>query len=99
LYGKVLYLVNLTSLSPNSKLEDFVQDIFTSFYLNVDCLLWKGLLLFLRIQRDWRGVGIRVSYQIKRKRERKRRVARKKKETLTLFLIYTWNYVFIIYLP
>jgi hypothetical protein len=38
---------------------------------------------------DWRDVGIRVSYQIKRKRERKGGV-RKKKKNLTLFS-YTRN--------
>jgi hypothetical protein len=31
LYGKGLYLGNLTSLSPNSKFEDFMQDYFSFF--------------------------------------------------------------------
>jgi hypothetical protein len=30
-YGKGLYLKNLTSLSPKSKLEDFMQDYFFFF--------------------------------------------------------------------
>jgi hypothetical protein len=31
LYGKGLYLGNVTSLSPNSKIKDFVQDYFFFF--------------------------------------------------------------------
>jgi hypothetical protein len=34
---------------------------------------------------DWRDLGIKVSYQIKRKRERKAKVARKKKKNSTIF--------------
>jgi hypothetical protein len=34
---------------------------------------------------DWRGVGIRVSYQIKRKRERKRRGLPKRRRKTSPF--------------
>jgi hypothetical protein len=42
--------------------------------------LWKGLLLFLEDTSELEGVGIRVSYQIKRNKERgyKRPKRRKK---------------------
>jgi hypothetical protein len=43
-YGKGLYLGNLSSLSPKSKVKDFIQDNFflgkyLLYYLNLDCLL------------------------------------------------------------
>jgi hypothetical protein len=39
-------------------------------YFGKDCFY---IYIFRRIQMDWRDMGIRVSYQIKRKREKKRR--------------------------
>jgi hypothetical protein len=53
-------------------------------------------IFFGRIQTDWRDVGIRVSYQIKRKRK-KRRGRPKRKRKLHPFL-YTWNYVLIYFI-
>jgi hypothetical protein len=37
LYGKGLYLGKLTSLSPKSKFEDFIQDYFSFFIENNYC--------------------------------------------------------------
>jgi len=47
---------------------------------NIDRLLWKWLLLFWRIQMDWRDERIRFFYQRKRKRERKRGRLQKRKK-------------------
>ena len=55
-------------------------------YLNVNCLLRKGLFC--------REVGIMVSYQIKKKEKKEGRGSQKEKKNST-FSSYTWNHVFI----
>jgi hypothetical protein len=51
-------------------------------------------IFFRRKETDWRVIGIRVSYQIKRKSEIKAG-GRQKKEENSTFFSYTQNYVLI----
>jgi hypothetical protein len=48
-YEKGLYLGNLTSLSPNSKLEDFMQDYFFLLFRKIVIVLLKCKLSTLKM--------------------------------------------------
>jgi len=57
------------------------------YYLNIDCLLWKGLLYyyFLGYKRTSRNVGTKGLHHIKGKRERGKEGGGQKEEKNSIF--------------